>query len=274
MNKALWLAMLLTVATSAKAELIAVDGGLGIYDTVNNVTWTSDANLMATQEASYSGGPAAYVAAVIAASGGVVHDTPNSIFDPSGTYTLSMSDFSTTGGAMTWWGAQAWVHYLNVIDYGGSSQWALPTTVDSESSVGYPNGLPGTTNSFANIPQSTGQLAQLFYGNLGQVPGSPISITHNSAYALFSNVPTMDPFFWSGTEFSGYPENLGYYAWSFDSDSGIQTGSGKNFRYYSLAVSAGELGSPVPLPAAAWLLLSGLGGLNLMRRRLLPCQSS
>jgi hypothetical protein len=37
------------VAMNAHAALISTDGGLGVYDTTNNVTWTSNANLMATQ---------------------------------------------------------------------------------------------------------------------------------------------------------------------------------------------------------------------------------
>ena len=48
------------MAMNAQAALVSTDGGLGVYDTTNNVTWTSDANLMATQAASYSGGGAAF----------------------------------------------------------------------------------------------------------------------------------------------------------------------------------------------------------------------
>lgn len=74
---------------------------------------------------------------IISASGGVIHDTPNP-YDPSGTYTLSSNDFNTTNGTMTWWGAMAWVNYLNARNYGGSTQWALPTIVDNSSSSGFP----------------------------------------------------------------------------------------------------------------------------------------
>jgi len=79
---------------------------------------------MATQAAGYSGGAAAFVLAMIADSGGVIHDTPNS-YDPSGTYTLSASDFVTSGtyaGTMDYWGARAWVNYLAATNYGGSNQ--------------------------------------------------------------------------------------------------------------------------------------------------------
>jgi hypothetical protein len=82
------------LAMTARAQLVATDNGLGVYDTVHNVTWTSNASLFATQLASYTNGSCgaagsiacenAFVSAVIAASGGAIHDAPNR-FDPSGT---------------------------------------------------------------------------------------------------------------------------------------------------------------------------------------------
>jgi hypothetical protein len=256
------------VTMNARAALVSTDGGLGVYDTTNNVTWTSNADLMATQAASYGGGSAAFVAAVIADSGGVIYDTPNG-YDTvpfSGVYTLSASDFNTTpgstDGAMDWWAAQAWVHYLNVTDYGGSSRWTLPSTVDNEtSSRGFPNGLSGTLDGYNFIPQSTSQLAQLFYGSLGQVAGSSITTTHSANYSLFSNVENT---YWSGTEDSAEP----LYAWYFDPENGIQAyGKLLDKDYvFALPVSTGEV-SAVPEPGAAWLLLSGLVGFAFARQR-------
>ena len=60
---------------SASAALTAVDGGLGVYDATNNVTWTSDMALMATQAAA-SGNATAFVNTIISDSGGVIHDIP------------------------------------------------------------------------------------------------------------------------------------------------------------------------------------------------------
>jgi hypothetical protein len=122
-------------AGDSHASLEAVSGGLAVYDTTRNLTWTADANLFLTQARSYAGGTTAFVATVIADSHGVIHDTPNGS-DPTGTYTLSAGDFDTRLGALTFWGAEAGVNYLNVIDYAGSNHWALPSTVDRNSSVG------------------------------------------------------------------------------------------------------------------------------------------
>ena len=126
----------------------------------------------------------------------MIDDLRNGFDNPasSGTHTLTADDFYHGGlldGHLTWFGAQAWVNYLNVTDYQGYSNWRLPTTMDSPASAGYPNGAahdPATTSS---------ELAELFYARLGQVAGRPIQQIHNTSYTLFRD---MGDSFWSGTE--------------------------------------------------------------------------
>ena len=244
-------AVALLLSTGAQAGLVSTAGGLGVYDNVNNVTWTSDANLMATQAASYSGGASAYVAAVIAASGGQINYIKREYnpYDtsPYGTYTLSARDFITSGiqpGSMSWWGAKAWVNYLNATSYAGNSTWALPTTY----------ALTGSQSS-------SSQMGQLFYGGLGQVAGYSIATTHNSSYALFSQMEGY--VYWSGSD------NLAWdgYAAYFASVNGNGQGTApKGLGLYALAVTPGDI-SAVPVPGAVWLLGSGLMGVLGLRRR-------
>ena len=235
------------MGVNAQAALIPIAGGLGVYDDVNNVTWAADGNLMATQAASYSGGAAAYVAAVIAASGGVIHDTPNGWDASPGAYMLSASDLNPGDGFMSWWGAKAWVNYLNITNYGGINTWALPTTMEMLGSYQ----LPPSPNS--------SQLAQLFYGGLGQVAGKSIATTHSNSYSLFANMGNYA--FWSGTEDLVSPGD----AWIFGSDLGYQATDGKKSKRSVLAVSAAQTYA-VPEPGVAWLFGTGLLGVAGLRR--------
>ena len=223
-----------TVPLITNAQLIAVDQGALVNDPTDKLTWLSDANFFATQAAE-SGDPKAFVQAIIDRSGGVVRDTPNELDTPphSGKHMLKMSDFYHDGvidGHLTWFGARAWVNYLNVTDYQGYTNWRLPTTMDTNANAGYPNGAAG------NPLVSSSELAELFYGQLGQVARQSIAARHNSRFALFRNVGSS---YWAGTE-AAHSISPFYSAWTFVDSSGRQQQSAKSTYSEALAVRSGQ----------------------------------
>ena len=224
--------VLLSLTTlNAHAALTSTDGGLGVYDSGINATWTSDANLLGTWEAA----DPSIISTIVTAEAAAINTAYG--------YSLSaINDFGTSG-RVTWYGAQAYVDYLNKIDYGNSTQWALPTTVDSNSSFGYPS-------------PSSSQLAELFYSELGGTAGG--SIPTNS---LFTNEQTY--VYWSGTEYAANP----YGAWGFNTVNGFQYDVSKGNQFYAWAVSPGQVSAAVPEPSIAWMLLTGLVGLLGLKRR-------
>lgn len=243
---------LVAIPLASIAQVSAVDGGLGVYDPANNLTWTANGNLFGSQ----------YSTNLV----NTIISDANSANSGAGLSTgiVSSSDFKSAG-TMTWQGANAWVHYLDAINYSGSNQWALPTTVDSISSNGYPNGLLGYTGTVPNVSISSSQMAMLFYGQLGEMTGAPITTTNNgnTGYALFNNLQSYA--YWSGTEFSG---TNGSVAWDFNTMVGSQGGDGKAQAYYALAVAPGDIAAPeLDASSAAGGITLLLGGIAVVRGR-------
>ena len=242
---------------NAQATLTSetVNGQNLVYDSGNNTTWTQDANLLGTWEGAYqSTSYTNIVTAIINASGGVIHDTPN-VYDTydNGTYNLTAADFGS-GGTVDWWAGQALVHYLNTQNYGGSSQWALPTQPDQNYSY--------------NITNS--QLGELYFNELHATayPASNFGILSTGTFIDTSG--SVGPFinahtsvYWFGTEYAASPG----IAWTFYTYGGVQDGgNNKNSQYYAWAVSPGQVNA-VPVPGAVWLFGTGMLGLLGLKRR-------
>lgn len=236
------------------------------YDTTLNVTWMADANFFRAQAASNP----SLVADVIASVGGVVLDTPNVRDSPvpyGGSYALTAADFDTATGRMTWWGAQAWTHYLNSTELGGQSDWRLPTVSPiNGSTFQYGSAFDGTRDVGYNISSPTSELGHMFHVTLDNkgfyttsgVP-QPGSGLLNSG--PFTNLP--GTYLWYDNE---YPLEWSH-AWTFNTQFGSQSGIiYKGDPYVAWAVRTGDIAA-VPLPAAAWLFGSGMAGLAAWARR-------
>jgi hypothetical protein len=132
-----------TVTAEASLTAGSVDGIDFVHSSVSGITWTGDANLLTTLENTLGYGTV--VNAIMAASPTVEY----AFFQDSGVHTLSSSDFASNG-TVSWFGAKAFTHYLSSINYAGSNQWTLPSTIQfSELII---NELGGT--GYNNVPDT------------------------------------------------------------------------------------------------------------------------
>lgn len=140
------LAASLTLSLAAPTAQAALqDRGNGLlYDDVLNVTWLQDANLFKTQYDADHGILATLIGQTVA----------DSYYGP---HTTIASDFNTSNGQMTWWGAQAWAANLS---YGGYSDWRLPTITDTGTS-GCDQSNNGTDCGY-NSATATSELAHMY----------------------------------------------------------------------------------------------------------------
>lgn len=220
---------------NANAALVSVLGGQAINDTDLNVTWLADANY--AQTSGYS-----------------------------------------ANGLMTWNQAQNWIASLNAENGGaghlGYNDWRLPVTgpvngvsmsyifqYDGSSDVGYNISAPGTT--YAGSKNS--EMAYLFYNGFGwkgayNTTGGSQGLNLFNDTGLFINFQgnlqyssgSLYSDYWSATEYTPDTGN----AWGFSFIWGAQGYGIKDDLAYALAVRTGQV--VVPLPAALWLLGSGL----------------
>lgn len=279
-------ALALAVGVTGNAQALLYDRGGGlIYDTVLDVTWLQDANYFKTQVDNSGDGGVSLVNGIISEVGTIVSG--------NGTHTLTTSDFHTTDGRMTWYGAMAWTQALDYVDPVSGvtlEGWRLPTvepvdgttfdysySFDGSTDLGYNISAPGTVYSGA----TGSELAYMYYNSLGNLgyydtagsgPQAGWSSTPNASFTdgetgatvSFQNLESS--VYWSGTEYGPNPT----FAWGFSTGGGFQDGVGKVFSNYAWAVRPGDVADDrpvVPLPLGLPLLLAGLAGYGFLGRR-------
>lgn len=256
----------LSVSLNANAALTSYtgSGGVGlVYSSISDVTWMQDGNLLGTMMVER--GFDAMVHDIIASSP-IISDTPNHYDTPSssGTYKITFSDFSSSNlGSVNWFGAKAFVSYLNKINYGSSNTWTLPQLFNNGSvrdmAVGY-----NKTDS---------QFGQLYFNELGGTSGGNGCCYYSpfqAGVSLFSNEQVNaywlndERYDWAPPDFVGYPN----YAYQFYTGAGYQGYYYKGIILgYAWAVSPGHIAA-VPLPGAVWLFFSGFIGVCGLGRRI------
>ncbi len=168
--------VLALLASASHAALVNVGNGL-INHPAANLTWVADANLFRTMATSNANLVTDVVAAwtngpiPTLAGGGAVH-------------TVVAADFDAATGRMNWYGARAWVNYLNVTHYKGYSDWRLPEVGTAGLQAdGCPACVPA--DGFA---LNSSEWWRLFYEELGGTAHVPIATSNNGSYSLFQNI--------------------------------------------------------------------------------------
>jgi hypothetical protein len=128
-----------------------------------------------------------------------------------------------------------------------SGEWRLPTTVDGP----WQYGVDGTTTGGYNI--TTSEMGHLYYEELDNA-----SVGGLENMGDFANL--VEGLYWSETAYTAGTNQ----AWTFKTATGLQGRNCTSSEYLGIAVIDS---SPVPVPAAVWLLGSGLLGLIGIRRR-------
>ncbi len=225
-------ALTLCLTSTANAQLETRLGGLALYDDDLDITWLSDANLIASN------------------SFGLSYDTE--LGDHPSTTFIETQNTISSSGRSTWGGAMHWIDAMNASDVGaghlGFNDWRLPMTL-----------IPDSSCSAAGNNCTGSEMGHLYNIELGGLAG----ITASGGQP-FTNLNFT--YYWSSLEDANDPSRV----WRFDFGfGGVQAALNKNpGGFFAFAVRDGDVSSvSVPEPGALGLVALGLMGLVTGRRK-------
>jgi hypothetical protein len=187
---------------------------------------------------------------------------------------------ANANGGMDWSGAKSWAANLTVGSYGG---WRLPTMISTPNET---FSFAGGTDFGYNVRTKSGdatqyeagqtvysEMSHLYYVTLGNLAlCNPVGSTASSCLQDQSNfglantgdfVGLQAGYYWSDRQVAW----IDTHAWIFSNASGKQYIQNQASNWLSaLAVRDGDV-LAAPIPAAAWLMLSGIGALGAAARR-------
>jgi len=198
-------------------------------------------------------------AALFDRGGGLIYDNDLNI-----TW-LQDANYATTSGydadgLMTWAEAMTWADNLV---YGGYSDWRLPSIEPANLKFGY----DGTDGWGFNITVGS-EMGHLYYTELGNLGEYDTGGNVQPGWGLANTSPfnSLQAYnYWTGYEYGLYGSSF-----SFNFANGSQDAPyNGDPSFYAIAVRNGDVtASSVPEPGTLMLLVSGLAGLALIRRKL------
>ncbi|NJD08451.1 MAG: DUF1566 domain-containing protein [Methylococcaceae bacterium] len=219
----------LCVSSVAEARLLDIRNGL-ILDVGLGVLWLRDANLFFTKS-----GSGLHPETATNLVNDIIEAVPE-VLDGQVAHQITSSDFNTSNGQMSWWGAQAWVGYLNSIHYKGFDNWRLPILRPvNGTAFNYTFSCDGTTDYGKNntaLNSKASELGHVFYKELGNLSDLDTAcVPRQTGYGVTNSGPFRNlesGLYWTGTDFELYFEN----AWHFHTDNGGQGNDYKGVQFY------------------------------------------